>query len=305
MKILVTGADGFVGPWLTARLMRDGHDVTPAVRSPSPETPGLPLELRDPTSIEALVACPLDAVIHLAGVASGSDARRDPGSAWEVNAVGTACLCEALADRRQAMGDDPLVVLASTGEVYGAGRPVPRVESDPLLPCSPYAASKLGAEVAALEVHRRTGLRVVVARAFPHTGQGQDTRFVVPAFARRLAEARRAGRRTVRVGNLDLVRDILHVSDVVEAYARLLVGGEPGQAYNVASGYGITIREVLERLAAAAGVDALPETDPALRRSGDVPHLVGDARKLQAVTGWRPQVSLDDALAEVTRAQAN
>src|SRR5207237_876038 len=131
---------------------------------------------------------------------------------------------------------DPVVLVASTGEVYGAcAEQRPRRETDPVVPSSPYAASKAGAELAALEAWRRAGLRVVVARAFAHTGPGQDARFVVPAF----------------------------------------------------------------------GVRPLTEADPDLVRGGDILHLVGDATKLRAATGWAPRYSLDDTLREVVHAQAD
>src|SRR4030095_4553591 len=105
---------------------------------------------------------------------------------------------------RGRTGSNPLLLVVSTGEVCaakGGGRP--RTESDPPAPCSPYAASKLGAEGAALEVHRRTGLRVIIARAFPHTGPGQSQRYVVPAFAHRTRGARRLKAPAVQTGNLE------------------------------------------------------------------------------------------------------
>lgn len=318
MKVLVTGADGFVGSWLVPRLCEGGHDVlaalrpgaTPAVsargRRPLPDdVPTVALELEDDRSVRAAVAHAPDAVVHLAALSSGGEAREDPGAAWRVNAVGTARLAEALGRQRAAEEADPLLLLASTAEVFGAGPARPRTESDPAQPCSAYAASKLGAEIAALEVHRRTGLRVVIVRAFPHTGPGQDDRFVVPAFARRLHEAKRSGAVAVRVGNLEPVREFLHVADVAAAYAALLERGDSGTVYNVACGSGISLRELFHRLAALVGHRAEPMPDPTLVRPADVPHLVGDASRLRARTGWAPRVPLADTLAEVVDAQAN
>ena len=240
MKVLVTGADGFVGKWLVRQLLADGRDVYGAAQ-PQAGRGGagmagdergavhwLPLELTDPASVRRALDQPYDAVVHLAAVASGSDAARDPGLAWEVNAAGTARIVQVLAEARQAGRADPLVLIVSTAEVYGRGGPAPRRETDAVAPCSPYAASKLGAEVAALEAWRRAGLRVVVARAFAHTGPGQDPRFVVPAFAQRLRFAKQSGARVVKVGNLEPVREFLHVQDVVDAYVRLLACGQAG-----------------------------------------------------------------------------
>jgi GDP-4-dehydro-6-deoxy-D-mannose reductase len=307
VNILVTGADGFVGSRLAPRLAALGHDVTAAIRRgtrpPSGAARVVDLELRDPSSVAACAAPGYDAVVHLAAIASGMDARRDPGAAWEVNAAGTARLCEALA-RPGAAG--PLAVVVSTAEVYGmAAGAGPRSEQDPPAPVSPYAASKLGAEIAALEVARRTGLRVVIARPFPHTGAGQNPELVVPAFARRLREARKHGRGRIATGNIDVVRDFLHVDDVIEAYVALLRDGAPGEIYNIASGVPVRIRDLLTRLAGLVGVTVEPVVDPALLRTSDIPHLVGNPARLRERTGWAPRRSLDDALAEVVGAQAD
>lgn len=317
MRVLVTGADGFVGRVMVRSLLASGHAVQAGIRPGGPlAVPGLaaaerdavtpvPLELLDTASVGAAVRWKPEAVIHLAAVASGADARRDAGAAWEVNAAGTARLAEALGRLRDDGAADPVLLVVSTGEVYGGGVDRPRREDDPLRPCSPYAASKVGAEVAALEVWRRTGLRVVVARPFPHTGAGQGDRFVAPAFAARLRAARRTGATTVPTGNLDPVRDFLHVQDVVGAYLALVAGGAPGEAYNVASGEGIALHELFRRLAAHLGVAAAPAADPALVRRADIAHLVGDASKLRGATGWRPTIDLDRILKEVADAEAD
>jgi GDP-4-dehydro-6-deoxy-D-mannose reductase len=317
MRVLVTGADGFVGVRLVARLLEDGHEVTAAVRPDRPvfaegirapwgaAVNAVPFELLDGASVRRVVAIGCDAVVHLAAVASGGDARRDPVEAWQVNAVGTARLAEELGRVRAGGESDPLLLVASTAEVYGAGVERPRREPDPVVPCSPYAVSKLGGESAALEVHRRTGLQVVVARAFPHTGRGQDERFVVPAFARRLIEAKRTGRGEITVGNLDPIREFLHVADVVEAYVRLLKCGVPGEIFNVAGGEAISLRALFDRLVRIVGHAAEPVPDPALMRPADIPHLVGDATKLRDLTGWSPAYSLDDTLTEVVHAEAD
>lgn len=319
MKVLVTGADGFVGRWLVRRLLDDGREVYAAVRPVrggahaddglTPEERAavrwLPLELLDADSVRKCVDLPYDAVVHLAAVASGTTAARDPGYAWAVNAAGTARLAAVLAEAKRARRGDAVLLYVSTGEVYGVGPHAPRRETDPPAPCSPYAASKLGGEEAVLEAWRRVGLRVVVARAFAHTGPGQDVRFVVPAFAQRLRFARRIGAPVVKVGNLEPVREFLHVKDVVDAYARLLVKGEPGEIYNVASGRGLSLDALLFKMAELAGVRPIPEVDPDLVRPADIPHLVGDAAKLRQATGWAPRIPLEQTLEDVLHAQAD
>ena len=262
----------------------------------------VPLEVTDSASVSAALSRPVEAIVHLAAVASGSEARQDPGRAWVVNAAGTARLVDAAAALRANLGVDPLLLVVSSAEVYGNGPASPRVETDPLSPQSPYAASKVGAEVAALEAWRRIGLRVVIARAFPHTGPGQLPVYVVPAFLQRLRAARAAGAAEVRTGNLDPVRDLLDVRDVAAAYIALLTQGTPGEAYNIARGEGVTLRELFSRLAEMVGANVKPVPDPSLMRPGDIQYLVGDASKLRRATGWSPSFTLEQTLREMVDA---
>ena len=316
MRVLLTGGDGFAGGWLARRLLSGGHSVVGTHRPGGKPSPVLAkaeatriewreLELTSSPSVETAARGPWDVVFHLAAVASGSEARSDPGLAWEVNAAGTARLAEVLGARRVSGGEDPMLFLVSTGEVYGMGEERPRRETDLPRPCSPYAASKLGAEVAALEVACRTGLRVIIARPFPHTGPGQDIRFVVPALAGRLLVAKRLAAPVIKTGNLDVVRDFLDVRDIATAYLALAERGTPGAIYNIASGEGHGIGEILERLQRLAAWTVTPEADARLLRRSDIPHLVGDPAKVRAATGWQPEIPLDQSLQDVLNAQAD
>jgi GDP-4-dehydro-6-deoxy-D-mannose reductase len=313
--VLLTGADGFVGSWLARALLQAGQTVAGVQRtgaSPSAiltpeERAGVEwreMELRDPASIGSALTGDWDAVVHLAGVSSGAEARHDPGLAWEVNAAGSARVAEALG-AKSGDGPGPVLLFVSTAEVYGKGAGAARREGDPVLPCSPYAASKLGAEVAVQEVARRTGLRVIVARPFPHTGPGQDTRFVIPALAQRVRAAKQAHETTIRTGNLDPIRDVLDVRDVAAAYLALLERGTPGEVYNVASGSGYALVAVLERLQRMIGWPVKAEPDPTLARRADIGHLVGDAAKLRSATGWAPRFTVDRTLQDLIDAQTD
>lgn len=314
MRVLVTGADGFVGQRLVPRLIETGHGVTAACR-PSGEPQSwmdhrwkqavrvVPFELTDPGGIREVFRSSYDAIVHLAAVASVREAREDPGRAWVVNAAGTARLIDAVISSRG--GSDPVVLIISSAEVYGSGPASPRVESDPPSPQSPYAASKAGAEIAALEAWRRTGLRVIVARPFTHTGPGQQPPYVVPAFVQRLLGVKAGATHRVPTGNLEPVRDLLDVRDVVEAYLGLLAGGVPGEIYNIARGEGITLGELFRRIAAIVGVAAEPIPDSSLVRVGDIPYLVGDTNKLRRTTGWSPRITLEQTLRDMVDAQAH
>ncbi len=316
MKILVTGADGFVGGWLVRRLLEAGHQVTGGVRVGCGPSKGLTeaersavhwadFDLLSSESVGRVGQIRPEVVVHLAALASGADARRDPGEAWAVNAAGSARLAETMGRLRRDGAADPLFVLASTGEVYGHGQRRPSVESDPLVPASPYAASKVGAEVAVAEVARRTGLRTIVVRAFPHTGPGQSDKYVIPALADRIRTAKRIGAPVIKTGNLEPVRDLLDVRDVVAAYQALVERGHAGSTYNVASGHGVTLSAVVTLLMEVAGHRVILEADPDLARPNDLQYLVGDPGRLALDTGWRPTIPLDQTLKDLLDAQAD
>jgi GDP-4-dehydro-6-deoxy-D-mannose reductase len=316
MRVLVTGADGFVGRRLVGRLVETGHEVTAACRPVQGQqnfggepwdnrVRTVPLELDDDRSVRGALRDPQDAVVHLAAVASVREAREDPGHAWVINAAGTARVMDAIISARERGQSDPVVLNVSSSEVYGAGPALPRVESHPVLPQSPYAASKAASEIAALEAWRRTQLRVIIARPFTHTGPGQRPPYVVPAFIERLLAVKAGEPRRTPTGNLKPVRDLLDVRDVVEAYLALMSSGIPGETYNIARGEGITLEQLFGRIADIIGVEAEPFPDPNLVRSGDIPHLVGDATKLRQTTGWSPAITLDQTLQDMVDAQTH
>jgi len=316
MKVLVTGADGFVGRYLVHSLLGRGDEVVAAVRPGGPDphiwlpvdgrdrVETVDLELTERHGADALAEHPVDGIVHLAGLASGVEARTDPEEAWVANVLGTLRLLDAVA-ARPGSADTTRVLVISTAEVYGRGSRQARTEGDRIDPVSPYAASKAAAEIAALDVARRTGLNVMLARPFPHTGVGQATKYVIPSFLERLIEAKRLGVSTIATGNLDPVRDIMDVRDVVEAYVGLLDRGIAGEAYNVASGTGYSVLEILRLMAGLVGIDVEPQPDPALQRPADIPHLVGDASKLRDATGWQPRIPFERTLAEMVHAQTN
>jgi len=284
VRVLVTGAAGFVGRHLVPRLERDGWDVIAADRE---------LDVADAPTLEARVAeSAPDAVVHLAAQSSVADSWRQAALTYRVNYLGARSLLEAL--RRRAPGAR-LLLVGSAG-VYGSlppGSP-PFDETSPLRPVSPYARTKAAADLLGA-CYAARGLSVLRLRPFNHTGPGQSEGFALSSFARQLAEIE-AGRREpeLRVGNLDSVRDFLDVEDVVEAYVRLLEGGAAAGAYNVASGVGTRIGELLERLIARSR--ARPRLRVEAERLRPVDQIVGDAGRLRRATGWEPRMPLDTTL---------
>jgi len=310
VKVLVTGANGFVGRSVVRRLLAAGDTVIAAVgpgASGSPAAANLtsvPLDLANDISVRACFAEPVDAVIHLAAIALTRAADRDPGLAWTVNAEGTRKLAAALARAAARWHTPPRLLLASTADVY-AWQQRPLKEEDCVQPSTPYSASKLGAELAVEQVARCCGLQMIIARPFPHSGAGQDESFWIPARCRMLREVKRHGWAAVPVGDLTAVRDFLHVDDVADAYALLLTRGTPGEVYNIASGRPVTLDEIHTRLEQLLGITPKREVDASQVRREARPYLVGDAAKLRAATGWTPRRTLDDMLRDILDAQTN
>jgi GDP-4-dehydro-6-deoxy-D-mannose reductase len=277
-RVVVTGAQGFVGTHLLEELreraepvdadVTDADAIRQAVRESEPE-----------------------AVVHLAALSAVSASWDDPELVWRVNALGTVNVLEAV----RAECPRARVLVASTGEVYGRAEAIPTPESAPVQPLSPYAASKAAAEVAALQAGR-TGLDIVVARAFQHEGPGRDDRFAVGSWVRQVAGAEEAGRGALHVGNLDVRRDITDVRDVCRAYVLLLDPAVPPGVYNVAGGRPTPLRAVVDLLVGLAEVPVTVEVDPARLRRADIDVVAGDASKLRAVTGWAPRIPLEQTL---------
>jgi GDP-4-dehydro-6-deoxy-D-mannose reductase len=290
--VLITGVGGFLGRRLAAALVAEGRAVVGA--GPEGEHCGLegvlqlPLDVRDTAAVAALIA-DVDpaAVVHLAALSHvGSSWQRIPEH-FQTNVLGTEAVVDAAVGRR--------LVFASSAEVYGLvpehEQPI-REERLPA-PANPYAFGKAAAE----RVVRRGG--GVVLRCFNVVGPGQARSFALPAFARQLAEIR-AGLREPRlaVGNLEAIRDFVHVDDAIGAFLVVLETGAPGAVYNVASGSGSRLADVVARMVELSGLEVAIEVDPERLRPVDVPRLEGDSSRLEAL-GWRRRRCLDDALREL------
>jgi len=301
-NVLVTGAGGFVGPHLVRALVAAGARVRGAgLGAPPGDTPldgWVEADLADLAQAQTAVgAGPPDAVVHLAGQSSAARSFEAPEETFRANVSGTWSLLEAV--RRVAPGARVLVV--GTSEVYGPIAPGTRAdERTPFAPVSPYGLSKAAAEELARAYADAHALDVVMARPFGHTGPGQPPRFVVPSFAAQIADME-AGRAepVLRVGNLDVTRDLSDVRDVVLGYAALLERGRRGEAYNLCRGEGVHLRALVDRLAGMARVVVRVEVDPARLRPADLPWLVGDPTRTAEETGWQVVRPLDETLRDV------
>jgi GDP-4-dehydro-6-deoxy-D-mannose reductase len=275
VRVWVTGASGFVGRHLLPRLIETGWEVSGTDRE---------LDVADSERVEAKLAEWMpSAIVHLAAQSSVAASRDSPGLTHRVNYLG------ALSILRAALrcGSRPRVLLIGSGDQYGSA-PLdspPFTEASPFDPKSSYARSKADADL--LGAHfAAAGLPVVRVRAFNHSGPGQSDVFVMSSFARQVAEIEARRRKPVlRVGNLDSVRDFLDVNDVVDAYLRLLEPSVEPDAYNVASGVGVRVGDLLEILISKLDARPTVEWDPQRHRPTNC--AVGDPGRLRSATGWQ------------------
>jgi GDP-4-dehydro-6-deoxy-D-mannose reductase len=308
MRILITGINGFVGRHLTALLLPRGDEIHgTAHHSLNDRTilPGLDqariqvLDVTDPTSVTNAVACvDPDWLIHLAGVTFVPASHNDPTLAVRTNVLGSVNVLAAVRARRPTCR----VLFVGSADSYGLvdDADLPIRETCRFQPLSPYGASKAAADLIAYQWARSYDLDIVRVRPFNHTGRGQKVEFVCPDFARQLVAIKR-GRRAprVEVGNLEVVRDFSDVRDVVAAYVATLERGASGEAYNVCSGVGVSVRDVLETLIELSGLEVEVSVAKERVRGADVPRIVGCADKLRSATGWAPRYELRATLTDV------
>jgi len=288
-RVLVTGADGFVGRHLVAHLTDSGDDVRGIDREH---------DVTDADSMHAIFdEVRPEVTYHLAALTHVGDSWQNASEFTRVNVVGT----QRVLDASFSMVPDSTTVVVSSSEVYGVVREEdqPLRESFRVAPANPYSSSKVEAEHVAHEALRTRGQRVIVARPFNHLGPGQASTFVVPALVTRLLDASVSGDDEIRVGDLSTRRDFSDVRDVVRAYRLLATLGVTGEIYNVASGHDVAINDIAEQLVRLIAPNVRLVVDPTLLRPIEVPVSRGNFEKLRLATGWSPLIPLHVSLADV------
>jgi GDP-4-dehydro-6-deoxy-D-mannose reductase len=298
--VLITGAAGFAGSHLAEECARRGWNVhgtaRPGERAENlAAVPGATIhrcELSDADAVRTLVEEVQPAqVYHLAAQASVQKAWQDPMATLTNNIAAQLAILRGV----QVTCPQARVLIVSSSEVYGRVDParLPVNEDAPLGPLDPYAVSKVTQEMLGLQHYLAFDLPVVRVRPFNHAGPRQRPGFVVADFARQVALIE-AGLSplVIKVGNLAAVRDLSDVRDIVRAYVLALREGEAGAVYNVASGHGISMADLLQAFIDQAGVPIAKALDPARLRPIDRPLIIGDATRLRARTGWTPTIPL-------------
>lgn len=305
---LVTGAGGFIGSHLVEFLAGRGWRVRAMVRYTSTGTVGfiseLPAELksgieivagdlRDPDFVQNAVR-DVDAVFNLAALIGIPYSYEAPESYLQTNTLGTLNVLRGVRRWHTAR-----LVQTSTSEIYGSAQFVPIDEKHPIHPQSPYAASKVASDQMALSFYRSYGTPVVVLRPFNTYGPRQSARAVIPTIVTQALFGER-----IRLGSLTPVRDFLYVRDTCAAFvAAAETSGIEGEELNCATGRGITIGDLVERVFSIVGHRIPIDLDPSRVRpeTSEVDRLIGSHEKIGALTGWKPSVDLDAGLAIVTK----
>ena len=301
-KLLLTGANGFVGNVLLEHLLNAGYQVTCTTTSPAKSQSGdyesINLDIRDGKAVEAAVRKVKPThLIHLAAISNVATSFSAPYLTWETNVLGTINILEAI----KTQAPDCFSLFVSSSEVYGSAfkSNIPLNEESKCLPLNPYAASKLATE-AAIGQYFATSLRGIIARPFNHIGPGQSPEFVTASFAKQIAMIENSKQEPViHVGNLDANRDFLDVHDVCRAYIKWLESEQndlPHNTYNICSGRAYKIRELLEMMLSQSDASIDIRLDPARLRPSDIPFAVGCNNRITTDIGWHPEKSIEDAL---------
>jgi GDP-4-dehydro-6-deoxy-D-mannose reductase len=308
-KVLITGITGFVGSHLADHLLaQGGYEVWGTCRWRSrreniehllDKVHLVETELNDMTNVlDVLESVAPEQIYHLAAQSFVPSSWRSPANTISTNMIANVNIYEAI--RRLHLS--PSMMVACSSEEYGLVLPneVPINEENPLRPLSPYAVSKVGQDFLAYQYFKSYGIQVVRTRAFNHTGPRRGDVFVTSNFSRQIA-CIEAGKQepVIRVGNLNAVRDFTDVRDIVRGYRMAVEMGEPGDVYNLASGRGIKIQDMLDLLVGKSKVKIKIAVDQDRLRPSDVEILIGDATKFRQKTGWEPHIPLEQTLSDL------
>jgi GDP-4-dehydro-6-deoxy-D-mannose reductase len=302
-RCLVTGVNGLLGSHLAQLLLANDAEVVGTyhrdrqhVRKLEPRLTLASCDLLERGQVEEIVRLARwDFIFHFAGQSYPSLSWSDPETTFRINLLGTLHLLESI---RKSGLPARVVIAGSSAEYSGAGQDeTPILETAPLAGSSPYGVAKLAGELLANLYAKAYGSEIVVVRPFFVVGPGKAGD-VCSDFARGIVAVERGQQSSLPVGNLDAVRDFLDVRDAVRACWLLGQTGQSGQAYNLCSGTGIEVRELLRILCSFAAVPIEVKEDSSRVRAIDAPSVVGDNTRLRAL-GWRPQISIEQTLSDI------
>lgn len=301
MRVLITGAEGFVGSHLIRLLKARGHEVIAGVHKSTSIIDGVEnvtCDILDQDRLNVVLRDVKPAgVIHLAAQSKVKVAWEEPAETVLVNTIGSINLVQAAA---KAVPGVKVLTIGSSEE-YGLAAKQGELltEEAACLPQNPYSSSKLAMGQIILQLARRDGLSIIHARPFNHFGPGQQEGYVMSDFAAQVARIEKGLiEPVIRVGDLSTRRDFTAVFDVVRAYAMLLEGDLESGVYNICSGIPRQIKAILDFMVSRAKVPVEVEVDAERFRPSEVPVFVGSAEKIQKLTGWQPELDFEEAVIE-------
>ncbi len=300
-NVLIFGAGGFVGKYLTDELAANGYQVTGSdIRVP--EWAGgtfATANLLEYEEVRALISKELpDVIINLAAISSVGQSWKNPQLTISVNVVGSLNILQAV---KESYGRDnmPKVMFIGSSEEYAVSD-APVNEEYPLDSNSPYGISKMTQERFASLYGREFGIDVYLVRAFNHTGVGQADNFVLPSWCKQAAEIDKSGAPgTMNVGNLKVKRDFSDVRDIVRAYRLIIERGTPGKVYNVGSGIAHSLEDMLTKITGFSSQEITVNVDPERIRPTDTPMICCDNTLIRTELGWEPEHDIFDTLKEM------
>ncbi|UYP48035.1 GDP-mannose 4,6-dehydratase [Candidatus Lokiarchaeum ossiferum] len=302
MKALITGSEGFVGPYLVSLLQRKdfivyGTDLVNEQRSTVDYY--YRLDITDPVQInETLSKILPDIVFHLAGFSSASKSFQFPDICHNVNVEGTRNLLDAIV---QTQKEDIKIIVISSAEVYGDPQTIPISESHPISAKNPYGESRILQEELCLKYVKNYNLKINIARSFNHTGPNQTDTFVISSFAKQIVQIENKRLQSLKVGNLDAIRDFSDVRDVVNAYFELSQLRTYGGIYNICSGKGYSIKYLLQILIDNAKCEIDVKQDPNRMRPSEIKELIGDNSRIKSISSWTPKYNIEDTLLDILK----
>jgi len=296
MRVLVTGAGGFVGHHVMNELLAHGHEpVAGTLKNESVKNvESIHLDVSDRAQVtQALQGKSYDGIIHLAAISHVGDAEKSLGTLVDINVTGTANLLAGMS----LAAKKPRLIFVSSSQVFATPSHSSALdESSSTLPETPYGWSKLAAENIC-RLYQTMGQDVVIARPFNHIGPGQLPSFVVSGFAARIKAAQNGG--FLKVGNLETYRDFTDVRDIARAYRMILEAPSPSPVYVLGSGQCLKIRDIVDSLLKISGKDLSLEVEPSLLRKVDPVSFMANSSLARDELNWQPQLAIQSTLEEV------
>jgi GDP-4-dehydro-6-deoxy-D-mannose reductase len=297
--VLVTGASGFVGSHFINQYGDEYKILATYNTHPIQNAKALTLQLdlSNKQKIKQLLEkTKPDAILHLAGKAKTWDVTLDELIESNVNLTST--ILDIIYELKESENYNPKIIVISSAEVYGKTTTPKSIEENaPFFPCGDYGLSKVIIDRLSYVYTQTKGLDITILRSFNHTGPGQKLGFFIADMASQIVKIENGKQDVLEVGNLESVRDVLDVRDVVAAYKLAIDKDLPtGDAYNICSGKGISMQKLLEKLISLSTVKITIKKDEKRLRKSDNPISVGNNKKFSKATGWKPKISLDQTL---------